>query len=352
MSDRDQFGLHGPVRSCTEENTSDGFTDAEGKTYPPIYSEQAREFDREGRVTATRSNNSDGSKWIVLQVYDASGRLLNISSGIEGQTLTRTTYSYDNQGRLQRITNPGKPESAVTFRYDEHGKKSKIETLRPEDYHPNTASGGSPFEAVDMAPNLPGGGTATTSYDEHDRATEVQVRDASGVLVNRAVRTYDAQGHVVEEKQIVDDPSSMFPPEALAKIQEQSGMSTDQLRHELGAKITKLMGGESTPHTVAFTYDSDGRATHVRRRIFNFQQEIDTSYNEQGDVASETTRGKQVGEVTDQSSPSGPPEYSEVRYSYKYDDHENWIEKTTSYRSSPDGAFRSSPVTRRTLTYY
>ena len=76
-----------------------------------------------------------------------------------------------------------------------------------------------------MAPNLPGGGTATTIYDEHDRATEVQVRDASGEIVNRAVRTYDAQGHVLEEKQIQDDPVTMFPAEVRAQILEQSGLS-------------------------------------------------------------------------------------------------------------------------------
>jgi hypothetical protein len=31
--------------------------------------------------------------------------------------------------------------------------------------------------------------------------------------------------------------------------------------------------------------------------------------------------------------------YSEVLYSYKCDDRENWIERATSYRTSPDGAF-------------
>jgi hypothetical protein len=48
----------------------------------------------------------------------------------------------------------------------------------------------------------------------------------------------------------------------------------------------------------------------------------------------------------------GPPPYSEVSYSYKYDDRGNWIEKVSSYRSSPDGTFQPSSVIKRVLTYY
>jgi hypothetical protein len=99
-------------------------------------------------------------------------------------------------------------------------KKTKIAVSRSTDYQPNTAVAGSPFEVADRAPNLPGGGSATTIYDERDRATEVQVRDVSGELVNRALRTYDAQGHIIEEKQILDNPETMFPAEAWAKMLE------------------------------------------------------------------------------------------------------------------------------------
>jgi hypothetical protein len=95
------------------------------------------------------------------------------------------------------------------------------------------ASGGSPFDAASRAPNLPGGGSATTIYDEHDRATEVMVRDANGDLTNRAVRTYDAQGNVTQERQILDYPEKMFPPETLARMVEQSGLSAEQLGQEL-----------------------------------------------------------------------------------------------------------------------
>jgi YD repeat-containing protein len=353
MSEREQRGLRGPVKSCVQESSYAGMTDAAGKTYPEVHSEYTTEYDPSGRILATRSRNSDGSQWVTSYSYDASGRLLKMRSGIEGQAGTETRYSYDQHGRLQNISDDGRTDSPVTFRYDERGRKTKIEISRPADYRPNTAVAGSPFEIADRAPNLPGGGRATTIYDEHDRATEVQVRDASGELVNRAVRTYDAQGHVLEEKQILDNPETMFPAETRAQLLEQSGLSPDQLLQDLRTQLTKLMAGQSGPYSVTNGYDTRGRLHHTSRRIFNEEQEVETTYNEHGDTASEITRSVRLVAQTDPTIPvAGSPPYSEVRYSYKYDPAENWIEQSISYRSSPDAAFQSSPVTKRTLTYY
>ncbi len=353
MSDREQRGLRGPVKSCTEESTHPGMADADGKTYPEVHSEYTTEYDTDGRMRITRSRNSDGSQWVTRYGYDASGRLLKTASGAEGTSLTETTYSYDQQGRFQNISDGNKPDSPVTFRYDERGRKNKIAISRPADYRSDVADAGSPFEVVDRAPNLPGGGSATTIYDEYDRATEVQVRDANGELVNRALRTYEAQGRVIEEKQILDNPETIIPSKARAKILEQSDLPADQLRQELRTQITKLMAGQSGPYSVSYIYDTHDRINHTSRRIFNRAEEIETTYNEHGDTESEITRSARLGEETDPTTPAPwLPSYSEVRYSYQYDQHENWIEKAVSYRSSPDATFQSSTVIKRTVTYY
>jgi len=354
MFEREQHDLRGPVKSCVQESTFSSTTDAEGKTYPEVHSAYTTEYDAAGRTLATRAENSDGSQWVTRYSYDPSGRLLKIASGIEGQATTDTIYSYDHSGNLQNISDSNRADDPVTFRYDEHGRKTKVATSRPADYRSGIAvEAGSPFEAADRAPNLPGGGSATTIYDEHDRATEVQVRDASGEVVSRAVRTYDAQGHVLEEKQILEHPEMIFPAETRAQMLEQSGLSPDELQQELRAQLTKLMGGQSGLHSVTFGYDSHGRVSRTNRRIFNMQQEIETTYNEHGDVESEITRSTRLSGETDPRTPSaGLTTYSEVRYSYKYDHHENWIEQSISYRSSPDAAFQSSTVIKRILTYY
>jgi len=328
-------------------------TDADGKAYPEVHSEYTTEYDTDGRIVATRSRNTAGSQWVTTYAYDASGRLLKVISGVEGKAQTETTYSYDQRGRLTTIGDDGRSDSPVFFHYDEHGRKTKIEVSRSTDYHPNTVVAGSPFEVADRAPNLPGGGSATTIYDERDRATEVQVRDASGELVNRALRTYDAQGHIIEEKQILDNPETMFPAEARAKMLDESGLSADQLQQELRAQLTKLMAGQPGPYSVSYRYDTHGRVNHMSRRIFNKEEETETTYNGRGDTESEITRSTRSSAEADPTAPAPSlPSYSEVRYSYQYDQHENWTEKTISYRSDPGGTFQSSSVIKRTLAYY
>lgn len=344
--DRATWGLRGPVRSCTEES---GFQPPNGAE---VHFEYTTEFDPAGRITLHRSRNTDGSYWATRYEYGPSGPLLKIASGTEGKEATESHYSYDQQERLQRITTDGKAETPVTLRYDERGRKTKIEVSRPEDYRPNFATGGSPFEAADRAPNLPGGGSATTIYDEQDRPTEVEVRDAKGELISHALRKYDAEGHVTEEKQILDNLISMVPPEARAKMLEESGLSPDRLRQELGAQLTKLMAGRVETYSVSYRYDSSGHLIHTSRRIFNQEEEIETTYNEHGDVASEITRGTKLATEIESTGAGASPSYSEAQYSYEYDQHGNWIVKSVSYRSSPDGEFQSSSVEKRSLTYY
>src|SRR5215469_11655839 len=339
MSDREQRGLRGHVRSCTEEHNYPARTDAEGKTYPPIQTRYTTEFDAEGRLLATGHHNPDGSNWMSCLSYDNSGRLLNISSGTEGQ-MKQTAYLYDEKGRLQAIKDENKPD-ATTFTYNERGTKTKTEISRPEDYRPNMAFAGSPFEVSSRAPNILGGGTATTFYDEQGRATEVRVHNAEGELIHRAVRTYDADGHVAEEQQIVDKLENLIPAEHRAKMLEQSGLSADELTQELRAQLTKLMSGQS-PHSVAYRRDTQGRVIHTTRRVFNTQDEIDTIYNEHGDIESQIERSTR--------SPDSST-LSEARHSYMYDQHGNWTEKMTLHRSSPEAQFQPLPTVKRTLVY-
>ena len=339
MSDRASQGLRGPVKCCTEESTFRHMKETE------IRSEHTTEYDSDGRITLSRSRNPDGSYWATRYEYATSGQLLKTASGIEGNAPARETrYSYDQQGRLQRITKDGGTESPVSFHYDEHGQKTKIAVSRAEDYRPDTATAGeSPFEAAGRAPNLPGGGSATTIHDEQDRPTEVQIRDASGELVSHAFRIYDAEGRVLEEKQTLDNLVSMFPSDVRAKMLDQSGLSPDQLRQQLGRQLTNLMAGQSETNSVVYRYDAAGHLIHTSRRIFNWEDEIESTYNEQGDVASETRSMRFAG---DNES------YSELQHSYEYDEHGNWTAKTTSYRSSSDAAFQSTTVNKRSLTYY
>ena len=282
MSDREQKGLRGPVKTCVEETTYPGVTAPDGTQVPERKSSQTTEYDVAGRVLSVRFGNTNGSEWVSRYSYGASGQLLKIASGNEGEPSRETVYSYDDSGRPLKIIDGYTPDNPVTFRYDEQGRKTKVQVSRPEDYRPNTAVAGSPFQVSDVPPNLPGGGTATTVYDEHDRPTEVQVRNARGELVSRTVRIYDTQGRVTEEKQILDNPEMLFPEEFWAQIFESSGTPPEEVREELKHQLSKLMGGHAGPSSIANTYDDQGRVKQTRRRIFNDEGIFETTYNEQG----------------------------------------------------------------------
>jgi hypothetical protein len=352
MSDREKAGLRGPVRTCREETIYPGETVSDGTQIPERKSLYTTEYDLDGRVIGIRMRNSDGSEWVTRNTYDTSGHLLKISSGPEGEPSHETDYLYDGQGRLLSAAGNRNPDNPITFRYDERGMKTKVQVSRPEDYRPGTIVGGPPFEVADRAPNLPGGGSATTIYDEDARPIEVQVRDNKGKLVSRTVRIYDAEGRVGEEKQILESLEAMIPADALEML-EASGESREEFHDELRRQLTRVMGGQAGPFSVVYSYDAQGRVNQMRRQIFNHEDVIETTYNVQGDKSEEITRGTQIGGDEEQSTPSsGPPSYSELNFSYQYDGHGNWIEKTVSYRSSTNEPFLSSTVSHRKLNYY
>jgi len=83
MSDREKRGLRGPVKSCTEVSTHSSWTDSEGKMHPEFQSQYTTEYDAEGRLSTTGFGNSNGSTWMTYFTYDASGRLLKTTSGID-----------------------------------------------------------------------------------------------------------------------------------------------------------------------------------------------------------------------------------------------------------------------------
>jgi YD repeat-containing protein len=345
-SEREQSGLHGPVKLCVEESTMPGTLDADGEPTREWRTWFQTEYDVDGRALARLNRNPDGSEWETRYTYNAAGKLLKAANSNQGESADVTTYNYDAQGRDKSIVSSTAPDNPVTFRYDEQGRKTKIQVSRAEDYRPNVGTAAdSPLMSADRPPNLQGGGTALTTYDEHDRPIEVQVRDAQGAVMSRTVRNYDKQGNIAEEKQIWDDPLNVLPPEARTSVLETGGITADEFR----AQLTNLIGGHSGPVSIANTYDTQGRVQQTLRRVFNEEATITKTYNSQGDVISEVTRSKKIGSQA-QEGPLTPE--TEARYRYEYDDHGNWTEKITSQSLAPGGAFEITSKMQRTLTYF
>ncbi|HYK36100.1 hypothetical protein [Alloacidobacterium sp.] len=132
----------------------------------------------------------------------------------------------------------------------------------------------------------------------------------------------------------------MLSAESLAGVLEApDGPSLDEFR----AELTKLMGGQSGPASIAITYDPQGRISRKTRRAFNIVNQVEIAYNEQGDMAVEITQTTQEDD---------PEQYSESHFEYQYDEHGNWTEKLDSWCSMPGATHVPSTKTHRMLTYF
>jgi hypothetical protein len=212
----------------------------------------------------------------------------------------------------------------------------------------------------------PIGGSIVSIYDGHDEPTEARVLDPAGQTVTRFVRTFDANGRVVEVNQERENPglmfAQMFSAEDQAKLDDK-GM--EALNKGAKAMLSGLRGSGSS-----YSYDAHGRIVESRERNFAFEKITTILYNAQGDKYEERRaitnncafpagvsigidengslvfEQSQAGESSSADFPSGQ---SEIHYSYQYDSYGNWVEQTVNHSSRPEGPLS---VHRRKLTYY
>ena len=353
LSDREKNDLRGPVRSVIEERSFPAWTDADGKAYPEPKWWSKTEYDRDGRVAEQRFRGAihDGPESATRYIYSATGQLLRkTSQNSKGEVEEEIIYRYDAQGRLQSITDSKDPNNPIAFRYDANGRKTKIATARPvespEGLGAVSRSVEASFEAAGSAAVPPEGGSAVTLYDEHDRPSEIQTRNANGETVSHTVRIYDDQGRVAEEKQTMDDPLKMIPGGDQKKIFASGSVSPQELRDQLA----QFLGG-SEMWSTKYTYNAQGRRSNMISKVFNHTEEqVETAYNEHGDIAKEMHQSTMRGTPNAENDGTGS---SETIYSYEYDSYGNWTVKKSSSRSLPDGTFKDAgDDVRRTIEYF
>jgi len=357
VSDRQKAGLRGPARTCIEEyNLPD-----RGK-----YS-TASEYSPDGRLLTTRVGNPDGSEWLTTYTYHADGRLAKVVSGKPSEPGSQTVYAYNEAGRLLAITKNGGVGGRTDFHYNEQGRKTSIQYFDASVLQPaqNSVFSGSPWDAaVGAGIGVPIGGNITTIYDENDQPTEAQIRDAAGRLLSRFVRKYDANGLLVEEDPVEENPALFFAERFAAEGQPQ--LTASQLE-AMNTAMKSLLRGRSGTGT-SYIYDEQGRTSKIHDRNFVFDKITIIIYNDLGDKAEERTTFTENGVIPtgvphsiDEHGalvPSDPaiepqasplPEQSEVHYAYQYDSHGNWTQQTANDISS---GVASSSVRNRKLTYY
>jgi YD repeat-containing protein len=352
MTEREQAGLRGLVKTCIQETT---FPSHAANNIPERKMSTTTDYDLSGRVLAVRHSNPDGSEWISTKTYDSSGRLVKVSSGSTNSKAAEQLYTYDESGKLLRISYSNSESTDTTFRYDEQGRKSKIEKFPTL---PQTgglrAATAYAWEGSETGFNVPEGATITTLYNERDQPIEAQIHNAEGQLVSRIVRGYDKKARHESDQQIIENSDLILPPEM------KSQMNAAQLK-----SIGTFMAAAFVP-SISYSYDANDRISEKRSGMGSLhEQTTSVSYNEHGDVAEERTTtsshpdlskefslGEDGEMISTDNQPVIQPTQSETRYEYQYDSHGNWTEQSVLFRHSADDSFKVSTTYKRKITYY
>jgi hypothetical protein len=357
MRDRGNAGLRGPIKTCVEEIVHSTGTVS-----------IAFEYAVDGRLLTCRHTNPDGSEWVTTHAYDGDGRLAKIASGKVGEPCLESLYTYDDGGRLKETIDADGSGNRTSYHYDQQGRKTETRSFAPEVFE--RYRGGvvtdSLWNAAQAGIGVPSGGTVATLYDDRDLPIEMQILDNEGRPVHRLIRRYDANGRIIEEHQILENPAlgmvERFSAEQRAEL--------DDKQVDAMNKAIKLMWSGRNGTGKWYKYDPQGRVIEVRDRNPVVEEVTTTSYNERGDKSEEhITRidnsafpaGVQYSIDEDgalvpteplpgaSSLPKLVLEPKITEYRYEYDQHGNWTQETAVHRS---GSNEYSIVRRHVLAYY
>jgi hypothetical protein len=352
LSDRENAGLRGPVRRSVEENT----LAKDGKHLVTT------DYTLEGRRLMRRTDGPDPSKTSVTTwTYDNDGHLVKITSGRSGQPPWISTRTYDEKGRLKTIVNGPAQDDRVDVYYDEQGRKITVKSFDSKmPIRQSFLSGHSLWDSAAMGAGVPKGGNVTTLHDENDQARELQIRSAEGDIISRVVRTYDVNARVAEEKLVVENPGHHLSGELRTRLAPQQ---INRMSEMLGT----FLAGKRQVGTI-YTYDAQHRLTQICERSPGFEENTTIIYNDQGDkvevrksytdnnafpvgvpyaVAEDGTLVQSDPAAKPTPLPVRPEEF--VRYAYQYDSLGNWIQRTMTVNSNSE---LQPTVLHRTLSYY
>ena len=348
MSDRDRWGLRGPVHTCQIKrvwysrqcNGDACHTEAREDT-------TVLEFRTDGDLLRQWHRNHDGSQWTTTYEYDGAGKLTSVrtenAAGVDSRV-----YEHDDSGRLARIIarSDGHADRLVErYEYDAEGRKKKIFYIDVASQRPDTHYVWG-VEGSDCGYSAPGTVTLVTRYNEHDRPIELAFQDSADRLLSRVDFIYDPRGNLIEEAQT--NSPDVLPAGLFASFNPAQQKT-----------VRAMMGADLEPVRRVHDYDDEGRRVETRWNFSILGTHRKTmTYNQHGDLAGEVTENEQreygmddEGHLSDAPS-SERDSKSEARFRYEYDVRGNWLAKEVECRTDADQEFSVSSVERRTLAYF
>ena len=306
------------------------------------------------------------------------------NAGLRGSVSTvieeTATTEYSRDGKLLTPKTPSLSELEVRY---EQGVKTTIQTFDSRttiplnlDFGPSSET--SLWDLAARGSGVPKGGSIAILYDADDQATELQIRSADGTVIYKFVRTYNANGRVIEEKMILENPAAFIlsnRPEV-----DRDKMSPEELRRYIVAEKegskSYMIAAEGfmlrgkAQMGVFYTFDEQNHLTKIVQRGSIIENTTTIIYNGQGDKVEERTtfadnsafpsgvlfKVDETGTPVpiDPDAKPNPPamvrEGYSVRYVYKYDGFGNWLQRIRIV--SLDSGYEESFVRNRKISYY
>jgi hypothetical protein len=353
MSDLARWDLRGAVRTL---RTQFAEWNPETRDWSPLKNRFVATFRADGQLSEVDHHNPDGSVPREVRAYDDAGRLTEDQWWLNEVLTRRVVHTYDVGGRsasAMTVDADGAKHETERCQYDENGRKTKIVILQvPETSGAicSTRSCGTMYgvEGTDVAYSAPGATAWSTTYDEHERASEVVFHDASHALVSRVVFSRDQDGRVLSERMEFAGPGGLLGPAVDAN------MPTDERASLM--ELLKTVFEDHTFSLATYTYDEKGHRIETVRRMGTLsEQRVTVRYddfdNPVEEVRSDVSREMRIddGVVKTEERPS---HVHFVRFEYQYDAHGNWTERIVWQRIEPNTDERPSNVERRMIAYY
>jgi hypothetical protein len=353
MSDLAQWQLRGPVRTLRAQFAE---WNPETGDWWPLKNRFVATFRADGRLSEIEHHNPDGSVPREVRVYDEAGRLTEDQWWSNDILTRRVVHTYEVGGRSSSAATvdvDGTKHDTERSQYDENGRKTKVVFLPVPETSGATCSMGScgtmyGVEGTDLAVSAPGATTSTTTYDDHERPSEVIFHDANNALVSRVVFSRDDDGRVLSERMEFAGPRGLLGPGIDAN------MPTDER-----ASLIDLLNTVFEDHTFSlatYAYDEKGHRIETVRRMGTLSEErvtvrYDDFDNPVEEVRAELNREMRMDDGVVKSE-ERPSHVQQVRFEYQYDAHGNWTERIVSQRLEPNADERPSNIERRAITYY
>jgi YD repeat-containing protein len=196
-----------------------------------------------------------------------------------------------------------------------------------------------------------GATTITTRYDDRGQPDEALFSDNDHRLLRRVIFTRDSDGRLLtEEVHLVGEIP--FPD-----IEKQLQTVTPEEREATVAAFANLFGPQKVMSSVTYAYDAKGRVLERRMRMGDLGGDRTTFRYDDHDNPIEKTivdthREMHADDEGRLQTTKEATNAQTVRLEYEYDPQGNWTEQVVWGRLEPNQNFQRSNVSRREITYY